>query len=201
MPGPLLKEKIVSNSQIETGKPDHICPWFLAYLFDNPFRKWFHNPEKMLGPYVKKGMTVMDIGCGMGYFSIAMARLAGDEGKVYSVDIQPEMLDVTMKRAEKKGVDKRISPILAAGDRIEIEEKADFVLAFWMVHETPDSKAFFQRLEGSLSRGGKIFVAEPKFHVSRSVFRKELQTAALAGLTEQGKAAAAFSHSALLGRG
>ncbi|VEN73957.1 conserved hypothetical protein [Candidatus Desulfarcum epimagneticum] len=191
----------MSNSDIQTGKPDHICPWFLAYLFDNPLRKWFHNPEKMLGPYVKKGMTVMDIGCGMGYFSIGMARLVGDEGKVYAVDIQPEMLDVAMRRARKKEVGPRISPVLAAGDRIGIKEKADFILTFWMVHETPDFKVFFRSLADSLSGDGKIFMAEPRFHVSRSVFEKEIQAAAAAGLTDLGRPTAAFSHSALLGRG
>ena len=50
---------------------DHICPWWLAYTFDNPFRHFFHNPEKMLGSYVAKGMTVLDVGCGMGFFSIS----------------------------------------------------------------------------------------------------------------------------------
>jgi cyclopropane fatty-acyl-phospholipid synthase-like methyltransferase len=36
----------------------------------------------MLGPYVKPGMTVLDVGCGMGFFSIGMARMVGDEGRV-----------------------------------------------------------------------------------------------------------------------
>jgi 2-polyprenyl-3-methyl-5-hydroxy-6-metoxy-1,4-benzoquinol methylase len=48
---------------------EHICPWWLAYTFDNRFRHLFHNPEKMLGSYVSKGMTALDVGCGMGFFS------------------------------------------------------------------------------------------------------------------------------------
>jgi len=51
---------------------DHICPWWFAYTFDNPFRRFFHNPEKMLGSYVSRGMTVLDVGCGMGFFSIGL---------------------------------------------------------------------------------------------------------------------------------
>ena len=47
---------------------DHICPWWFAYTFDNPFRRFFHNPEKMLDSYVSKGMTVLDVGGGMGFF-------------------------------------------------------------------------------------------------------------------------------------
>ena len=49
---------------------DHVCPWWLAYTFDNPLRRLVHNPEKMLQKFIKEGDTVVDIGCGMGYFSI-----------------------------------------------------------------------------------------------------------------------------------
>ncbi len=72
----------------------HICPWWYAYTFDNPLRHLFHKPERMLAGYVKPGMTVMDIGCGMGFFSIGMARMVGEEGAVISVDLQQQMLDV-----------------------------------------------------------------------------------------------------------
>ena len=49
---------------------DHVCPWWFAYTFDNPLRRLVHNPEKMLQKFIKEGDTVVDIGCGMGYFSI-----------------------------------------------------------------------------------------------------------------------------------
>ena len=51
---------------------DHICLWWLAYIFDNPFRHSFHNPEKMLGSCVAKGMTILDIGCELGFFSMGL---------------------------------------------------------------------------------------------------------------------------------
>jgi len=66
---------------------DHICPWWLAYTFDNPFRHFFHNPEKMLGSYVAKGMTVLDVGCGMGFFSIGLAKIVGDKGCVIAAEV------------------------------------------------------------------------------------------------------------------
>jgi cyclopropane fatty-acyl-phospholipid synthase-like methyltransferase len=50
-------------------------------LDENPIRRLLHNPEKILGPYVKPGMTVMDVGCGMGFCSIAMAKMVGEDGK------------------------------------------------------------------------------------------------------------------------
>ena len=66
-------------------KNGHVCPWWLAYTFDNPLRKLFHKPQIILAPYVKAGMRVMDVGCGMGFFSIGMAKLVGDNGKVFCV--------------------------------------------------------------------------------------------------------------------
>ncbi|MBW2343252.1 MAG: methyltransferase domain-containing protein, partial [Deltaproteobacteria bacterium] len=83
------------------------CPWWLAYTFDNRLRSLIHRPGKVLSPYIRPGMTVMDVGCGMGHFSIGMAGLVGDEGLVISVDLQDEMLGVVNRRAEKAGVNHR----------------------------------------------------------------------------------------------
>jgi tRNA G46 methylase TrmB len=54
-----------------------VCPWGLCYSFDNPLRRIFHKPELLLAPYVKPGMIAVDIGCGMGYFTLGRAKLAG----------------------------------------------------------------------------------------------------------------------------
>ena len=89
----------------------HVCPWWLAYTFDNPLRRIFHKPEEMFAPYLREGMTAIDLGCGMGYFSIGMAKLVGDTGKILSVDLQQQMLDTLMQRAGKAGVAGRITPL------------------------------------------------------------------------------------------
>ena len=74
----------------------------MAYTFDNPIRKLIHNPNQILGGYIKKGMLVADIGCGMGYFSLAMAKLVGNKVKVYAIDLQQKMLDTLKKRSKKQ---------------------------------------------------------------------------------------------------
>ena len=66
----------------------HVCPWWAGYFIDNPLRRLLHSPEAILGRHLRTGMTAMDLGCGMGLFSIAMARMVGDQGCVIAVDIQ-----------------------------------------------------------------------------------------------------------------
>jgi ubiquinone/menaquinone biosynthesis C-methylase UbiE len=159
----------------------HVCPWWLAFTFDNPLRRYLHDPQRMLQPYVRKGMTVADIGCGMGYFSIAMADMVGEKGSVIAVDIQQKMLDVLHKRAEKKGVAGKIRTVFAATDDIGIREQVDFVLAFWMVHETGDIPRFLRQISSILKSRGKLFIAEPKLHVPHRTFQQILQSAREAG--------------------
>jgi 2-polyprenyl-3-methyl-5-hydroxy-6-metoxy-1,4-benzoquinol methylase len=117
-----------------------VCPWWLGYTFILPFRKYQHNPEKIVGPYIKPGMTVMDYGCAMGYFSIPLARMAGPQGKVYCVDIQDKMLDNLRRRAMNYNVDQTIYPLKVGGDynAQKLTGTLDFALLFAVAHEVPD---------------------------------------------------------------
>lgn len=177
---------------------DHVCPWWFAYTFDNPARRLFHKPERMLGPYLNEGMTALDAGCGLGYFSIGMARLVGERGRVISVDIQQKMLDGLMRRARRAGVGGVIDPRLCEPDNIDAGGQVDFALAFWMVHETPEAGAFFTQLRAAVRPGGALLFTEPVFHVGRAAFERELDAAESAGFTLKDRPRIAFSHAALL---
>lgn len=161
----------------------HICPWWLAYTFDNPLRRYLHDPQKIFSPYVRAGMTAVDIGCGMGYFSIGLARIVGDEGTVISIDLQQEMLDTTRRRAEKAKVAQRILQIKGKQGDIGINEavQADFVLAFWMVHEVEDTQRFFEQVRMVLQPEGVFLIVEPKVHVTGGRFNAMLDIAREAG--------------------
>ena len=155
----------------------HICPWWFAYTFDNRLRRFFHNPEKMLGSYVSKGMTVLDVGCRMGFFSIGLAKLVGDKGCVIAADIQPKMLDAMQKRAKKNGLSNIICLHKSETNSLGVDTPVDFILAFWMVHEVPNPKLFFHQIRACLKTDGKILIVEPKLHVSSKRFQ---ETAAIA---------------------
>jgi len=176
-----------------------VCPWWVAYTFDNPLRKLFHKPQKVLGNYVKKGMAVMDLGCGMGYFSIGMAGLVGSTGKVIAVDLQQKMLDIMIQRAQRAGLAGRIVPHLGRADAIAIDQPVDFILAFWMVHEVPDQEKYFNHLKTLLAPGARILIAEPKMHVGAEDLKRTLDMAQSCGLQCIEEPDIRFSRAALLG--
>lgn len=175
----------------------HVCPWWLAYTFDNPLRRIFHKPEKIFFPFLQTGMTAIDLGCGLGYFSIAMAKMVGGTGKIISVDLQQRMLDILITRARKAGVANRITTLLCEADKFAIQAEVDFALAFWMAHETPDEFNFFQQVYALLKRSGKLLLAEPKMHVTADEFEKTVALAQKAGFNHLDSPIIALSHTAL----
>ena len=178
-----------------------ICTWWMAYTFDNPLRRLIHKPQEVLGNYVKEGMTVMDLGCGMGHFSIGMAGFVGPTGKVIAVDLQQKMLDILGNRARRAGLSDRIFAHLCQADDIGLEVSAEFILAFWMVHELPDQEKFFKQLKTGLAADGNILIAEPKMHVTAEAFEKTLDIAKSCGLQCIERPDIRFSRTALLGTG
>jgi ubiquinone/menaquinone biosynthesis C-methylase UbiE len=133
-----------------------------------------------------------------GFFSIGMAKMVGDKGKVLSLDLQPKMLAVTEKRASQAGIANRISTHLCRPDDLGVMEKADFILTFWMAHEVKNKTRFFRQLHASLLPHGKLLIAEPKMHVAAKQFQETLEKAQSIGLKLHGQPPIRFSRSAVL---
>jgi len=161
----------------------HVCPRWLCFTFDNAFRKLLHDPYKILQPYVKEGDTVLDVGPGIGYFTIPLAEMVGESGRVIAADIQQEMLAAIKKRAKQRDVEGRMIFQLSSSDSLNVRTKVDFILAFWMAHEVPDKARFFAELHSLLKKGGKFLMVEPKFHVTKKEFTASVRLALKAGFT------------------
>ena len=178
-----------------------VCPFWLGYLLALPLRRCLHNPERILGPYVRAGMTVLDVGCAMGFFSLPLARMVGPGGKVVCVDVQERMLRTLRKRAARAGLAERIVPRLAgpSGPGLEdCDSSVDFALAFAMVHEVPDVPALFTGIRRAMKPGAVCLVAEPRRHVSDDAFDRTLAVAAESGLATVGRPRVSWCHAALL---
>jgi ubiquinone/menaquinone biosynthesis C-methylase UbiE len=173
------------------------CPWWLLFTFDNPIRKLIHNPNKILRPFVKTGSSVLDVGCGMGYFSLELARLVGPNGKVIAADLQPQMLAGLKKRAKNARVQSIIQPHLCSPNSTGVTEPVDMIFAFWMVHEVRDRKAFLQELYSLLKPEGILMIVEPLIHVTQKNFRVTLDLGCELGFIKVSQPHVAISRSVI----
>lgn len=178
----------------------HVCPWWLAYTIDNPLRRLLHPPEALLGAWVRPGMTVLDAGCGIGHFSLGLARLVGPGGRVIAADIQERALAAVRRRARRAGFADRVTTRLCVSESCGVPGPVDFALAFWMLHETPSAERFCREIAEILTPGGRFLVAEPAFHVTEAMFREELDAAGRSGLRVIERPRVRASRAVLLGR-
>lgn len=161
-----------------------VCPYWMGYFLINPFRRFRQNPDKILRPYVKEGMTVLEIGPGMGFFSLTLAGLVGKNGKLICVDVQEKMLDALRKRALKAGVEQQIQTRLADSQSLntsDLKDQIDCAVAFFVVHEVPDVPGLFKQIHAVLKPGAKLLIAEPKGHVSKKDFEAYVTIAVQTG--------------------
>jgi len=162
---------------------NRVCPVGLANALDSKLRRWLHDPQKILSPFVREGMTVLDLGCGPGFFSIELARMVGRTGTVVSADVQDAMLQKLRTKIRGTELEERIHLVKCDTDTINVSERIDFGLAFWMVHEVPNQASLFRELKAILNEKAQILMVEPKlFHVSRKEFEATTTLAERAGL-------------------
>ncbi len=164
--------------------PHRVCPWWLGYLLASPLRRLIQNPAKVLGPYVREGMTVLEPGPGMGFFTLELARLVGPTGRVLAVDIQPRMLASLRRRAARAGLADRVDIRVVPSDTLGLADMAgsvDFTSAIAVVHELPNVERFFREVAAVSKPGAGLLIAEPAGHVNAADFEAQLQVATRAG--------------------
>ena len=167
---------------------NRVCPHWVGYLLINPLRNLFENPNKILGPFVQEGMTVLEPGCGMGYFTLPLARMVGPKGRIVAVDIQSKMLSALRRRAQKAGLLSRIELRHVRDDGLGVKDisgKVDFAVALHVVHEVPDPSSFFTEVWQALKQGSKLLVVEPKGHVSQDQFAASVAAAENVGFVSK----------------
>jgi SAM-dependent methyltransferase len=178
----------------------NVCPWWVD-LLASPFRRLMQNPAPIVTPYVRAGMTVLEPGPGMGFFTLELARLVGPSGRVIAVDVQQQMISGLRRRARRAGlldrIDARLVPPTSMGIN-DVEGAVDFVFAFAVVHEMPAPGPFFSQATRALKPDATLLFAEPAGHVDDQEFARELVAAAQAGLAVVTHPSISRFHTALL---
>jgi ubiquinone/menaquinone biosynthesis C-methylase UbiE len=137
----------------------------------------------MLSPYIERGMTILEVGPAMGFFTIPMAGLVGGEGRVVAADAQAGMLAGLKKRADKTH-HANIVFHQCSVDSLHLEKysgQVNFALIFWMLHEVPDAERLIGEVREAMSVGKLLLFAEPILHVRRAAYRRNVQIIEKAG--------------------
>jgi SAM-dependent methyltransferase len=110
-----------------------ILPWHISLAIVEPISRLFEPPKRLIGlmePYIKNRQVVADLGCGRGYYALALAKLVGSEGKVYAVDLDKKCIRALERKSDKgayHNIEAHASSAAAVGF---IKDKSvDFVFA------------------------------------------------------------------------
>jgi ubiquinone/menaquinone biosynthesis C-methylase UbiE len=147
------------------------------------FRDLLLNPRKSLAKaQLRKGMSVVDYGCGPGSFTIPAAELVGQEGKVFAVDIHPLAIRAVSQKALRKGLE-NVEAVLVQGYDTGIGESSiDRVLLIDTIHLIDDPDALFREIHGMLKPDGLLFME--KGHMAMSEQKEVLTNTGLLQIRE-----------------
>ena len=192
----------VSQSKGVNGMPAEevrICPVRHAGTLDNKIRKWIQDPKKILRPYIKRGMTVLDLGCGPGFFTISMAEMVGRSGKVIAADVQDGMLKILQDKIKGTDVENIICVHKCDKGSIGFSGYADLVLAFYVIHEISNVQNIFMEIHNLLKDSGILLIIEPKYiHVSKKDFEHTVRSAVKLGFEHMGNLSIFMSQGVIL---
>ena len=140
------------------------APAFIGRLLDSGYRRKIQPPSQLIERGgIKKGMQVLDLGCGSGAFTTFIARTVGEKGKVYALDIQADMLK-QLERKLSKPENKDIKNIkLIEGNAYELpfdNASLDLVNMVTVLQEIPDRSRALHEVKRVLKQGGILAVTE-----------------------------------------
>lgn len=134
----------------------HGAPWLIRES-----REEEENPAKLLAALeLKPGQTVADIGCGNGFYTLLMAEKVGPTGKVYAVDIQPEMLQLLDERAKAAGLTNIVPVLSSPADPNLPADAVDLIMLVDVYHEFAYPEQMLGAMRRALKPSGVVALAE-----------------------------------------
>jgi ubiquinone/menaquinone biosynthesis C-methylase UbiE len=164
-------------------------PFADAAILETPLRGLVAGPERILGAFgIGAGERVLEIGPGIGYYSVHAARRVGREGRLFCLDVQREMLGAVRSKVAAAGV----QALLLQGSATELplaSGSLDHVFFIAVLGEVPDHARALAEVHRVLRPGGRLSVAEllpdPDF-VTKTTLRRELTAASFAEESTRG---------------
>jgi len=160
----------------------HLHPLEKADALESPLRLLLQNPRRILKKYIHSGMTVLDLGCGTGYFTLEIAKLLEKKGKVIATDVQKGMLEILKQKLRKSELHNLIQIHNSQESTLGLTEKVDFIFAFYSFHEIKYIDNIIFEIKKILKPETKVLISEQKYHVSRYTFDTIIQKMENTGL-------------------
>ena len=130
-----------------------------AHVFDDPRRDEWQKPHEVIGALaLKPDASVADLGAGTGYFSARLANMLR-KGRVYAVDLEPDMVKHLAKRAKDEHLPNLVAVQASAGDA-RLPAKVDLVLLVDVYHHIDAREAYFRKLRGALKPDGRVAIID-----------------------------------------
>ena len=136
-----------------------------AQVFDDPARDVWQKPHEVIQALaLRPDATVADIGAGTGYFSARLARML-PSGRVYAVDVEPDMVKYLGERAKREGL-ANLVPVQGTGGDARLPAKVDLALLVDVYHHIEGRSRYFRRLGAALKPGGRIAIVDFRLDAS-----------------------------------
>ena len=130
-----------------------------SHVFDDPERDAWQKPHEVVRALaLKPDARVADLGAGTGYFSARLANML-PKGRVYAVDIEPDMVRYLEARAKREGL-RNLTAVAGKPDHPRLPEKVDLILLVDVYHHIEDRARYFSKLRASLRPGGRIAIID-----------------------------------------
>ena len=135
----------------------------ISLMHDNPLLPIFRNPYRLLkAAGLKPGQKVLEVGCGPGFFTIPAAKIVGEEGVVYAVDVHPLAIERVKEKIEREGI-KNVGPILAnASDTGLPDQSIDIAFIFGLRYIAGGLEKVIAEMRRSLKPGGVLSFEKTK---------------------------------------
>ena len=155
-------------------RPAPVMGWTGADWLERPGRDEEQRPDEVVRRMgLKDGDVVADIGAGSGYFTRRLAKAVAPSGRVFAVDVQPEMIGLLKRSVEKEGLT-NVVPVLGTGDDPKLPAGAlDWILLVDVYHELQQPKAMLARMREALRETGRVALIEYRLEGTSALHIRE----------------------------
>jgi ubiquinone/menaquinone biosynthesis C-methylase UbiE len=160
----------------------------ISLMHDNPLLPILRDPYRLLkAAGLKAGQKVLEVGCGPGFFTIPAAKIVGDEGLVYAVDVHPRAIERVKEKIERQGI-KNVRPMLTnASNTLLADQSIDLAFMFGLPHIVGGQESVISEIQRILKPGGVL-----SFKKTRGSEKKLIEKVERGGFIYSGRKARIF---------